>query len=84
MMSNSPTAAKPAFSILYPTLFCYTEPMARQITPRRRRTLPLKWEIAIALILKVALLCIIWVLWFDHPQPPDARAESVVHAILNR
>ncbi len=58
--------------------------MVRQTASRRRRTLPLRWEIAIALILKVTLLYIIWALWFDHPQSPTARAENVVHAILNK
>ena len=49
----------------------------------RKRPLPLKWEITLALIAKVLLLYVIWALWFDQPVPKEERAEIVSRVILN-
>lgn len=53
-------------------------------TPRHKRLLPLKWEITLALIVKVLLLYALWALWFDQPMPREDRAENVSRIILNR
>ena len=52
--------------------------------PRRKRSIPLKWEITLALIIKVLLLYVIWALFFDQPMPREERGENTSRIILNK
>ena len=49
-----------------------------------KRTLPLKWEIALVLVGKVLLLYAIWALCFDQPMPKEHRAANTTRVILNK
>lgn len=49
-----------------------------------KRPLPLRWEIILALLLKLVLLYTIWALWFDQPMPKEQCAANVSRVILNR
>ena len=51
---------------------------------RRKRSLPLKWEITLALIAKAVLLYALWALFFDHPMPRADRADNTSRVILNK
>lgn len=52
--------------------------------PRRKRPFPLKWEITLALIIKVMLLYVLWTLFFDQPMPKEDRSENTSRIILNK
>lgn len=50
----------------------------------RKRSIPLKWEITLVIIIKVMLLYAIWALCFDQPMPREDRAGNVTRVILNK
>lgn len=43
----------------------------------------LRWEITAALVLKVALLCLLWKICFSHPVGHSVNTLSTTHHILN-
>ncbi|MDX9952019.1 MAG: hypothetical protein RBS75_07965 [Methylophilaceae bacterium] len=58
--------------------------MPRTWFTRRKRIFPLKWEITLALIIKVMLLYVLWALFFDQPMPREDRGENTSRIILNK
>jgi hypothetical protein len=44
----------------------------------------LKRDIAVLLVVKLALMIGIWMLWFSHPMPKDTSAENTARMLLNK
>lgn len=51
---------------------------------KRMRPIPFKWEITLALIIKLILLYTLWTLFFDQPMPREERGENTSRVILNK